>query len=82
MSTEAEIIGDIEAKVKLYTAWTICLTNDPQRQSRQHGHTAVSHDWDAVTESVAKNIEGYFLGKGMQSARRDGLSPHHVCIYI
>ena len=82
MTTEAAIIRDIETKVKHYMAWTICITDDPRRHSRQHDYTAVSHNWDAVTESVARHIEGYFLGKGMQGARRDGLSPHHVCIYI
>ena len=82
MATEAAIIRDIEAKVRHYMAWTICLTDDPRRHSRQHSYTAVSHNWDAATESVAKHIEEYFLVKGMQGARRDGLSPHHICIYI
>ncbi len=82
MATEATIISEIETKVKHYMAWTICITDDPQRHSRQHDFAAVSHSWDAITESVARHIEEHFLGKGMQGARRDGLSPHHVYIYI
>jgi len=66
MASESAIKAAIEAKVTHYSAWTIGVTDDPARRRREHDNPKVWYDWDADTEQVARNVEAYFVGKGMK----------------
>jgi len=81
MASEAEIISAIESIVLHYPSWTIGITEDPERRKRQHGNPARWHQWYAVLETSARNIEKYFLAKGMKGEVGGGLSPTWVYIF-
>jgi len=51
-----------------YSAWTIGVTDNPARRRIEHGNPSTWLQWDADTETVARNVERYFLDKGMKGA--------------
>lgn len=79
---ESEIKGAIEKIVYYYSAWTIGITDDPERRRTEHGNPGVWHQWEADTETIARNVETYFLGKGMKGAPGGGEHPNHVYIFL
>ena len=69
MASEALIKAEIEAIVspyRSYSVWTIGVTDDPDRRKREHGVPGLWHQWDADTQTAARNVEAYFLAKGME----------------
>jgi len=81
MPSEKEIISEIEKIVGTYSYWTIGVTEDPERRKQEHGNPTPWHHWDAVLESSARNIEKYFLAKGMKGDVGGGNRPHYVYIF-
>ena len=82
MTSEQEIIKEIDGKVYTYSIWTIGITDDQSRRRGEHGNPAVWHYWDAETETAARSIEKHFLDKGMKGASGGGTYPHYVYIYL
>ncbi len=67
MASEGEIKQEIERIVNgKYSLWTIGVTDDPSRRRQEHGNPKYWHQWDADTEQQARNVESYFLNKGMK----------------
>ncbi len=66
MASESAIKAAIENIVTTYSAWTIGVTDDPVRRKGEHGNPQYWHQWDADTETAARNVEKYFLDKGMK----------------
>lgn len=60
---ESEIKSVIEKIVNYYPAWTIGITDDPERRRTEHGNPKVWHHWKADTEAIARNVEEYFIKK-------------------
>lgn len=79
---ESEIIEDIEKIVSYYSAWTIGITDDPGRRKTEHGNPKYWHQWRADTETIARNVEKYFLDKGMKGAPGGGDDLNYVYIFL
>ena len=82
---ESEIIEAIEAKIgrlKLsYAVWTIGITDDPQRRKGEHNNPPLWDDWEADTETIARDVEKHFLEKGMKGAPGGGDHPNFVYVF-
>jgi hypothetical protein len=82
---ESEIIRAISLGIKNYTLWTIGITDDPQRRKSEHeaqGQNVMAwRDWKADTETIARNVERYFLDKGMKGGTGGGEHPTSVYIF-
>ena len=67
MASESAIKSAIEGIVGgKYSLWTIGVTDDPVRRRSEHGNPNNWHQWNADTETDARNVERYFLDKGMK----------------
>ncbi len=66
MASEAAIKSAIEKIVITYSVWTIGVTDNPARRRGEHGNPNTWRHWDADTETAARNVETYFLAKGMK----------------
>jgi len=82
MSTESQIKSAIERIVVHYPVWTIGVTDNPTRRRPEHGNPSVWHDWNANTEMTARNVEKYFLDKGMNGSGGGGGGTDNVYIFI
>jgi hypothetical protein len=82
VASESQIILEIESIAKYYPAWTIGITDDPDRRRQEHGNPVSWYYWDAVLESSARTIEKYFLDKGMNGAPGGGTYPHYIYIFM
>lgn len=83
---ESEIKKAIErrvqsAKTKKYSIWTIGVTDDPDRRKTEHNNPKYWMQWRADTEATARNVEKYFLAKGMKGDIGGGKSPNYVYIF-
>jgi len=87
---ESEIIQAIEKRVmstesKKYSIWTIGITDDTERRKVEHDNagddTKYWMDWKADTETIARNVEKYFLAKGMKGGTGGGEHPTYVYIF-
>lgn len=81
MASEATIKAAIEGIVSDYSVWTIGVTDDPARRRREHDNPKVWHDWDADTEQAARNVEAYFIAKGMKGDTGGGGTADYVYIF-
>lgn len=66
VASESAIKAAIEEIVTNYLVWTIGVTDDPVRRKIEHGNPNQWHQWDADTETAARNVEKYFLAMGMK----------------
>lgn len=66
MASETAIKSGIERVVSSYSAWTIGVTDDPVRRKTEHGSPQNWYQWDADTERIARDVEAYFIAKGMK----------------
>jgi len=64
-----------------YSSWTIGITDDPDRRRSEHNNPTHWHQWRADTETIARNVEKYFLDKGMKGDAGGGISPNYVYIF-
>ena len=83
---ESEIKNAIEQRVqsaetKKYSIWTIGVTDDPDRRKIEHGDPKYWMQWRADTETIARNVEKYFIEKGMNGATGGGEHPNYVYIF-
>lgn len=83
---ETEIIQVIEKRVASsktidYKIWTIGITEDPERRKEEHGNPTYWMHWKADTETIARNIEAYFLKKDMKGGTGGGEHPTYVYIF-
>lgn len=81
MASEEVIKAAIERIVSSYSAWTIGITEDPERRRGEHGNPSAWHQWQADTEGIARRVEKYFLDKGMKGDTGGGVSPDWVYIF-
>jgi len=79
---ESEIKKAIEGHVSTYSVWTIGITDDPERRKGEHGNPAVWYEWKADSEDIARNVEKYFIDKGMQGGGGGGDHPNYVYIFL
>lgn len=66
MASESAIKAAIEAIIMAPSNWTIGVTDNPTRRKAEHGNPSNWHQWDADTETAARNVESYFKAKGMK----------------
>jgi len=64
-----------------HSSWTIGITDDPSQRKSQHGNPSDWHQWRADTATMARNVEKYFIAKGMKGAAGGGESPNYVYIF-
>jgi hypothetical protein len=81
MASESEMKAAIEKHVTLYSAWTIGVTDDPDRRKTEHGDPAAWMQWKADSEVAARNVEKYFLDKGMKGGGGGGGKADYVYIF-
>jgi hypothetical protein len=70
-----EIVYKIDSAVRAsrstYSDWRIGITNDPLRSRKRHQDdgrdTRLWKQWEADSESDARSVEAYFVGKGMKN---------------
>jgi len=82
MATESEIRAAIEKIVTQYSVWTIGVTDNPTRRRVEHGNPTHWHQWNADTEDIARNVEAYFLAKGMQGGTGGAGRADYVYIFL
>ena len=70
MATEAGIKAAIEAMVATrgtgYGVWTVGVTDNHDKRKGEHGNPPRFVAWNADTEQIARNVEAYFIAKGMK----------------
>lgn len=86
MASESAIKAAIEKRVKStksekYSIWTIGITDDPDRRKSEHGNPKYWMQWNADSETIARNVEKYFLNKGMKGAGGGGGTADYVYIF-
>ena len=81
MASEASIKAAIENVVTTYSIWTIGVTNDPDRRKGEHSDTGAWRHWNADTEQAARNVEAFFIGKGMKGGTGGGGRADYVYIF-
>ena len=80
--TESAIKSAIERIVGgTYSIWTIGVTDNPTRRRGEHGNPNTWHQWDADTETIARDVERYFKEKGMKGDIGGGGSADYVYIF-
>ena len=82
MASELAIKAAIDAKVRAYFVWTIGVTDEPNRRRREHDNPRVWYHWDADSEQVARDVEAFFLGKGMKGGTGGGGWADYVYIFL
>ena len=82
MASESKIIADIDGIVGSYPAWTIGVTDDPAHRRIEHGNPVTWYQWDADSEQIARNVEAYFLRKGMKGGSGGGGRADYVYIFL
>ena len=85
--TKQEIIDAIEKKRSnsQYSSWTIGVTDDPATRKSQHeskGKDVSSwKHWKTDSEQIGRDVERYFLAKGMQGDDGGGGNAGYVYIF-
>jgi len=85
--SESEIKSAIERKVGSsgYSIWTIGITDNPSERREAHKNAgeniAYWSEWKADSETVARNVEKYFLGKKMKGGSGGGKNPTYVYVF-
>ena len=82
MASEAEIKAAIEGIVTYYSVYTIGLTDNPERRRIEHGNPMFWHQWNAASEQAARNVEAYFIDKGMKGGTGGGGGADYVYIFL
>lgn len=86
----SRIISEIEGRVnrtekKDYTVWTVGVTDTPKIRKDQHDDSGKDvkpwKDWSTDSEKDGRDIEEYFLDKGMDGDTGGGGSASYVYIF-
>jgi hypothetical protein len=78
---EEEIKAEIEKIVSRPSVWVIGITNDPKSRKKEHGDPDCWRQWKADKVTIARNIEQYFLEKGMKADPNESKSPKYIYIF-
>ena len=83
---EKEIKNAIEKRVnstksKKDNIQIIGITNDPDHRKEEHNNPKFWMQWLADTVTIARNVETYFLEKGMKGDTGGGDNPNYVYIF-
>lgn len=89
MVSESQMRSEIQNRVmsaekKDYSIWTIGVTDDPDRRKEEHGQEhSVKYwvQWRSDSETAARNVEEYFLDKGMKGGTGGGGTADYVYIF-
>jgi len=86
MASESEIKAAIEkrvnsAKTKDYSIWTIGVTDDANRRKGEHGNPKYWKQWNPDSETAARNVEKFFLNKGMKGGTGGPGKANYVYIF-
>ncbi len=81
MASAPEIKAAIERLVERYSAWTIGVTDDPAGRKTQHGNPGSWRQWNADSETAARDVEKHFLDKGMNGGTGGGGKADYVYIF-
>ena len=82
MASEPTIKDAIERIVNNYSVWTVGVTDDPATRRTQHGNPSTWYHWDADTQQIARNVEAYFIAKGMKGGIGGSGSADYVYIFL
>jgi hypothetical protein len=72
-------LSKIETKV--YSEWTIGVTAHPDQRKEEERNPRRWGCWEADSEVIARNVEKYFLDKGMKGETGGGEESRHVYIF-
>ena len=61
--------------------WTIGVTDDPERRKTEHNNPEYWKQWNADSETAARNVEKHFLEKGMEGGGGGGGNADYVYIF-
>ena len=87
---KSDIISEIEGRVNRskkadYTLLTIGISDKPKTRKDKHENDGKDvkywKDWSTNSEKDGRDIEGYFLDKGMKGDRGDDGSASYVYIF-
>ena len=83
MASEATIKARIESSLLglPYSSWTIGVTDDPAKRKQDHSNPVGWRLWDADTERAARNVEAYFIAKGMKGGTGGAGRADYVYIF-
>lgn len=81
MASESAIKAAIEGIIVSPSNWTIGVTDDPVHRKAEHGNPSGWRHWDADTETAARNVESYFIAKGMKGGTGGGGRADYVYIF-
>ena len=82
-----EIISAIKNRTSgtKYSIWTIGVTDDPTNRKSQHSNDGENvrywTQWKADSESVGREVEKYFLDKGMKGDTGGGGNAGYVYMF-
>ena len=82
MASESQIKSEIERTATLRSFWTLGVTNEPARRRIEHGSPRTWYQWKADTETTARNVERYFITKGMQAAPSSPGRANYVYVFL
>ena len=83
---KSQIVSEIETRVKStktenYSIWTIGVTENPSERKSQHEDPKYWKQWTTDSEQDGRNIEKYFLEKGMKGGTGGGGTADYVYIF-
>ena len=81
LEIKAAIAGRVAAGSVGYSSWTIGVTDDPVRRKGEHSNTEHWMQWKADSEAAARNVEKYFLDKGMKGGTGGSGTADYVYIF-
>ena len=85
--TEKQLINAIEEKRggAAYSAWTVGVTDRPEERKSEHKNDDknVSHwkHWPTDSEKIGRDVEKYFIEKGMAGDEGGGGNASYVYIF-
>ena len=80
--TKQQLIKEIENKVSHYLVWTIGIAEQQVKRRKEHENHSVWHQWEAESEKTAREVEKYFIDKGMKGGTVGGDHPNWVYIFV
>ena len=64
-----------------YEYWTIGITENPKKRKTAHRRPEKWERWKANTAQVAREIEKYFIDKGMKGGKGGGKNPIYDYVF-